>query len=71
MWDKVVPTRDDALIELAGETVKYPLTDQGTELRGADIKLRLYWDAMPLSGSINIKRSGFRKGTLPAQYTGN
>lgn len=69
VWDRVALSPAEAVLNLKDEPNEYPLIDQYSELRGADVKLRLYWDAMPLSGSLLLQRSGFFQSTLPAQYT--
>ena len=48
---------------------KYVLVDRHDELRGADLKLRLVWDIMPLSGRLFMhsrdSRTNFK---LPGEY---
>lgn len=69
IWDHVVPDAESAVLKYADEPNKYPLVDQGTELRGVDVRLRLYWDSMPLSGSLLLDRSAPRAATMPSSYT--
>lgn len=50
IWDKIVKSQDTAYLRVQDEFVKYALIDQGAELRGKKITLKLMWDHMPLTG---------------------
>eukprot|EP00937_MAST-01D_sp_MAST-1D-sp2_P004898 g4898.t1 len=69
MWDKIVQQQKDAKLSYKNVFNKYVLVDQYDELRGADLKLRLVWDIMPLSGRLFMhskrSRTNFK---LPSEY---
>jgi signal peptidase complex subunit 3 len=49
--------------------VKYALVDQGAELRGKEVELKLMWDHMPLTGGLFMAEStNTSKFTLPVEY---
>lgn len=50
IWDKFIEFKKDAKLALSNEFVKYALIDQGYELRGKEVSLRLVWDHMPITG---------------------
>ena len=52
MWDKIVQRKEDANLSYKNVFNKYVLVDWKDELRGTDIKLKLVWDIMPLSGRL-------------------
>ena len=49
---------------------KYALVDHGMGLRGTNITLKLYWDHMPLTGSLFINSGSSERGSfvLPGHY---
>lgn len=68
LWDKIIERKEDAHLKLKNVHVKYALLDQGEEMRGAEVTLKLYWDHMPLTGRLythNVARSSFQ---LPEDY---
>ena len=69
MWDKIVQHQKDAQLKYKNVFNKYVLVDRHDELRGADLKLRLVWDIMPLSGRLFMhsrhSRTNFK---LPGEY---
>lgn len=68
IWDKVVPTKEDAKLKYKGERAKYPLIDQHQELRGVPVSLTLHWDATPITGLFSTTISRNHTVTLPADY---
>ena len=36
--------------------------------RGADVTLKLSWDVMPVTGSLNLQQQGVYKFKLPSEY---
>jgi signal peptidase complex subunit 3 len=52
VWDRIVESKEDAVIKLKGETLKYALKSQGADLRSRDVTLKLMWDHMPLTGRL-------------------
>ena len=69
MWDKIVQNQKDAQLAYKNVFNKYVLVDQFDQLRSADLKLRLVWDIMPLSGRLFMhsreSRTNFK---LPGEY---
>lgn len=68
IWDEIVESEEDSLLQLRGERVKYPLRDYGTDLRGADVKLSLLYDVMPITGSMVIKKKDGKGFVVPREY---
>lgn len=73
LWDKIVEATDgpDAkIITQDNIFVKYALLDQGDELRGKEIELKLMWDHMPLTGALFMgeQDSSLTRFTLPIDY---
>ena len=59
----------EAMLKISDEFVKYALIDQGAELRGKKITLKLMWDHMPLTGRLYVHQDGNKTFTLPEEYT--
>jgi len=71
LWDKIVEAihPEDMVIKEDNVIVKYALVDQGAELRGREVELRLMWDHMPLTGGLFMEQStNSSKFTLPTEY---
>ncbi|KAF8399131.1 hypothetical protein HHK36_014996 [Tetracentron sinense] len=51
LWDHIIQDKDQANLQTQIVT-KYPLIDQGSNLRGTKIKLVLHWYIMPKTGGI-------------------
>ena len=74
IWDKIIENIDsdkDKHIQQDDIFVKYALVDQGNELRGKDVTLKLMWDHMPITGFVYMDEQG--KDTtssfeLPVEY---
>lgn len=52
IWDRIIESKEDAVIKLKQEKLKYFLLAQGPDLRARDVTLKLMWDHMPLTGSL-------------------
>lgn len=52
IWDAVVPSKDASRINIVDAVNRYPLIDQSTHLRGANVSLVMKWDIMPLTGFL-------------------
>ncbi|KAG6554531.1 hypothetical protein Mapa_003910 [Marchantia paleacea] len=68
LWDLIVERKEDAKIDLRRRN-KYGFVDQGSNLRGREFNLTMYWNVMPLTGGIFTGSkviTGFR---LPSEYT--
>lgn len=74
IWDKIIENIDsdaDKHIQEENVFVKYALVDQGNELRGKDVTLKLMWDHMPITGFVYMDEQ--EKDTtstfeLPVEY---
>jgi len=75
IWDKIIENIDsneDKYIKKENVFVKYALVDQGNELRGKEVTLKLMWDHMPITGfqymdeQSSESRSSFK---LPDGYS--
>lgn len=74
IWDKIIEnivSDEDKHIQQDNIFVKYALVDQGNELRGKDVTLKLMWDHMPITGFVYMDEQG--KDTtssfeLPVEY---
>ena len=72
--DKIIENIDsDAGKHIQEENVfvKYALVDQGNELRGKDVTLKLMWDHMPITGFVYMDEQVKDTTTtfeLPVEY---
>ena len=68
IWDYVVQNRSQALLSVKDSYVKYPLLDQGKDLRGVPVSLTLHWDVMPITGKLYIDTKGSVTVKMPDSY---
>jgi len=73
LWDKIIEASEGEDARVVNEKkvfVKYALIDQGAELRGKEVELKLIWDHMPLTGMLHIgqQETSAGKFTLPDVY---
>ena len=68
LWDKIIPDKDEANVQVEVKS-KYPLTDQGTSLRGKKVQLVLHWHIMPNAGAMIRGKMPLSEFTLPDTYT--
>jgi len=73
LWDRIVEASDGVDARVVKEKnvfVKYALIDQGAELRGKEVELKLIWDHMPLTGMLYMGQDKEVIGTfnLPDTY---
>lgn len=68
IWDRVVESKEDAILKLPHVRNKYKLVDQGSHLRGLAMNLTLEWNVMPVTGSVSVGRRTFTGFTLPTEY---
>lgn len=72
LWDRSGLSKDEAVISLKNESIKYALFDMYNELQGVDVSLKLVWDPMPNTGRMimsSIGQIGQSLFTLPDHYT--
>mmetsp|Transcript_18778 Transcript_18778/g.18890 ORF Transcript_18778/g.18890 Transcript_18778/m.18890 type:complete len:170 (-) Transcript_18778:6-515(-) len=68
IWDKIIQSKQDSVLKVSNEFVKYALIDQGAELRGNTITLKLMWDHMPITGRLYTELNGNNTFVLPVKY---
>lgn len=71
LWDKIVEASDPKIIDESNVFVKYALVDQGTGLRGKNVKLQLRWDHMPITGFLHMDGQPLESTSsfnLPIEY---
>lgn len=69
VWDRIVPTKDEAELTVLGTKTEYFLSDRGHHLRGTRVDLALCWDVMPLAGLLRTGCMHLDSLTLPDSYT--
>lgn len=68
IWDRVVESKEAAMLKLPYVRNKYKLVDQGANLRGLPVNLTLEWRIMPIVGSMSYGRRTFEGFTMPEEY---
>lgn len=68
LWDHIILDKDHANIQTQ-VTTKYSLIDQGSNLRGKEIKFVLHWYVMPKIGKTIEKQVVMSDFRLPEAYT--
>ncbi|XP_058091548.1 signal peptidase complex subunit 3B-like isoform X1 [Magnolia sinica] len=68
LWDHIIPDKDHAKFQTQIMN-KYPLIDQGSNLRGKTIGLVLHWEAMPKTGRMIRDGLFLSDFHLPDEYT--
>jgi signal peptidase complex subunit 3 len=68
IWDKIIKSPAEAILDHPNEFVKYALIDQGAELRNKTVTLKLMFDHMPLTGRLYNGVEGESTFTLPGKY---
>jgi signal peptidase complex subunit 3 len=68
LWDKIVRSKDEAVIKAPGLKHKYALIDRGQSLRGTPLTLSLVWNVMPKVGALFQQSRSFPVGSLPEEY---
>lgn len=68
IWDLVVQNRSQAVLSVRDRDIKYPLIDQGKDLRGTPVALTLHWDVMPITGTLYTAQGGRHTVRLPERY---
>mmetsp|Transcript_61053 Transcript_61053/g.145464 ORF Transcript_61053/g.145464 Transcript_61053/m.145464 type:complete len:182 (-) Transcript_61053:103-648(-) len=68
VWDRIVRSKDDALLSARKLRVEYPLRDQYKELRGKDVRLHLRYRTMPITGFMYPKEIASSDFQAPDKY---
>ncbi|PIA39724.1 hypothetical protein AQUCO_02600282v1 [Aquilegia coerulea] len=68
LWDHIIQEKKHSKLQTR-VTTKYPLIDQGSNLRGKQIQLVLHWYIMPKVGRMIEDKKVMSKFSLPESYT--
>ncbi|XP_008797848.2 signal peptidase complex subunit 3A-like [Phoenix dactylifera] len=68
LWDYIIRDKDHAKFQ-AQVASKYPLIDQGSNLRGKKVEFVLHWHVMPSTGRMIVDKMALSKFYLPEAYT--
>ncbi|ONK81462.1 uncharacterized protein A4U43_C01F29340 [Asparagus officinalis] len=68
LWDHIIPDKEHAKFQRVVPN-KYPLIDQGSNLRGKNIELVLHWHIMPKSGKMIQDKMSLSTFNLPEAYS--
>ncbi|CAD5193363.1 signal peptidase complex subunit 3A-like [Musa acuminata AAA Group] len=68
LWDHIILDKDQAKFQTK-VTTKYPLIDQGSNLRGRKVDLILHWHVMPKTGRMIRDKLHLSDFHLPEAYT--
>lgn len=70
VWDQIIKSSGEADLHDDNVFSKYALVDHGMGLRGTNVTLKLYWDHMPLTGSLFINSGSSARSSfvLPKKY---
>eukprot|EP01116_Phalansterium_solitarium_P009822 TRINITY_DN24139_c0_g1_i1.p1 TRINITY_DN24139_c0_g1~~TRINITY_DN24139_c0_g1_i1.p1 ORF type:complete len:203 (+),score=25.75 TRINITY_DN24139_c0_g1_i1:83-610(+) len=72
IWDKIIRSKDDAMLDLVGQTgqrYNRPMYDNGRNLRGANLTLSFHWDETPITGILLPGQLGSQNFKLASQYS--
>ncbi|KAM0944335.1 putative signal peptidase I [Dioscorea sansibarensis] len=67
VWDHIIPDKEHAKFQTQVPS-KYPLTDQGSNLKGKKIELVLHWHIMPKTGKMIQDKLPLSHFYLPEAY---
>jgi signal peptidase complex subunit 3 len=68
LWDRIVRSKDEAVLSIPSVKHKYAFLDRGSGLRGRDLTLTLAWNHMPRVGALLHASRSFPAGRLPDEY---
>lgn len=72
VWDRILLSPDEAVVDLRNEGAEYYITDQGFNLRGAEATLTVGWNVMPFTGQLYWGSSAdVSTFAFPPEYTHN
>lgn len=70
LWDKIIKRGENAVLNLKKQSTKYYFFDDGSNLRGNEVKLSLHWNVIPNSGYMWIVGPhGSHSFVIPEKYT--
>lgn len=68
VWDRIIKTVEDAVIDEQAIRAEYLLADQGYHLKNADVTLHVGWDITPITGLLHGGHTAGVHVTLPDEY---
>lgn len=68
IWDRVVESKEKAVLRVPRARNKYKLKDRGHHLRGLPVNVTLQWNVMPIAGRVRSERRVFPGVTFPEEY---
>jgi signal peptidase complex subunit 3 len=68
IWDRVVESKEKAVLRVPRARNKYKLKDRGQHLRGAHVNVTLQWNIMPITGRVRSEKRYFEGVTFPEEY---
>ncbi|KAJ6853677.1 signal peptidase complex subunit 3A-like [Iris pallida] len=68
LWDHIIPNKEQAKFQRQVPN-KYPLVDQGKNLRGKEVELVLHWHVMPNTGKMIRDKMSLSSFNLPEAYS--
>lgn len=69
IWDRVVESKQKAVLRVPRARNKYKLKDRGHHLRGLPVNVTLQWNVMPIAGRVRSEKRVFEGITFPNEYT--
>jgi hypothetical protein len=68
IWDRVVESKEKAVLRVPRARNKYKLKDRGHHLRGLPVNVTLQWNVMPIAGRVRSEKRVFEGITFPNEY---
>lgn len=69
IWDRVVESKKNAVLNVPRARNKYKLKDRGHHLRGARVNVTMQWNVMPIAGRVRAEKRVFPGVTFPDEYS--
>jgi len=69
LWDKIIKRGENAVLNLRKQSTKYYFFDDGSNLRGREVKLSLHWNVIPNTGYMwMVKPQSHHSFIIPDKY---
>ncbi len=65
LWDYIVTSKEDALLQISGQAPEYIAYDMSNKLQGINASLSLHWNVVPWVGVLMNDRDGHGSFTFP------
>ena len=69
VWDRIIVSKEEAVLSLPYVRNKYKLVDQGHYLRNRKFNLTFHWNVMPTTGALTHGSKTFTGFRLPADFS--